>query len=150
MATERRWRVVALLALGIVIGIALTASPATSHVANWTHNWNKHIKPRADNRYVNTKEFLWAVVETDGTLVRGSRVVSAANFAGSQYEVIFNRDVTGCAFIAVIGSPGSAVFPAPGGAEVAGRSGKPNGVAIQTFNSAGAPAQRPFHLQVLC
>ncbi len=150
MATERRWRAVALLALGIVLGIALTASPAASHVAGWTHNWNKHIKPRADKRYVNTHEFLWAVINADGTLARGSRVVSADLIAGSQYEVIFNRNVTGCAYNAVVGTPGSSVFPAPGGAEVAGRSGKPNGVAIQTFTPAGSADQRPFHLQVIC
>jgi hypothetical protein len=47
-----RWRAVALLALGITLGVALTASPATSHVASWAHNWTKHIRPKADARYL--------------------------------------------------------------------------------------------------
>lgn len=48
----RRWRTVALLALGILLGVALTATPAGSHVAGWAHNWKKHIRPKADARYL--------------------------------------------------------------------------------------------------
>jgi hypothetical protein len=47
----RRWRATALVAFGVLIGIALAASPATSHVASWTHNWSAHIRPKADVRY---------------------------------------------------------------------------------------------------
>lgn len=46
-----RWRVAALLATGMAVGIALTATPATSHVAGWAHNWSTHIRPKADARY---------------------------------------------------------------------------------------------------
>ena len=52
LSKVRRWQAVALLTLGIALGIALTASPAGSHVAGWAHNWNKHIKPKADKRYL--------------------------------------------------------------------------------------------------
>jgi hypothetical protein len=54
MKRERRWKVVALLAAGIAIGIVLTATPAVGHVSSWTHNWKTHIRPKADVRY-NTK-----------------------------------------------------------------------------------------------
>jgi hypothetical protein len=36
-----------------VIGTVLMASPAGSHIGTVAHLWNKHIKPRADKRYVN-------------------------------------------------------------------------------------------------
>lgn len=48
---ERRWKIVALLAVGIAIGVAMTATPAVGHVSGWVHNWNRHIKPRTDARY---------------------------------------------------------------------------------------------------
>jgi hypothetical protein len=47
----RRWKAVALLASGIAIGVVMVGTPAGAHVAGWTHNWNKHIKPKADKRY---------------------------------------------------------------------------------------------------
>jgi hypothetical protein len=64
-----RWTIVALLGLGIAVGVALTASPATSHVAGWTHNWNKHVRPKADNRYLPNANL------PRGTTVRGAYVI---------------------------------------------------------------------------
>jgi len=52
MRMERRWRLVALLAAGIAIGVVMVATPAGAHVAGWAHNWNQHIKPKADKRYL--------------------------------------------------------------------------------------------------
>jgi hypothetical protein len=48
---ERRWKAVALLATGMTIGVLLVGSPVGAHVASWTHNWNMHIRPKADARY---------------------------------------------------------------------------------------------------
>ena len=50
---RRRGKLVALLAAGIVIGIVLAATPAGAHIGTVSHLWNHHIKPQADNRYVN-------------------------------------------------------------------------------------------------
>jgi hypothetical protein len=47
----RRWRLAAVLAAGIAIGIAIVATPAASHIGSVTHLWNHHIKPKADARY---------------------------------------------------------------------------------------------------
>lgn len=81
MRKERRWKLVALLAAGIAIGVVLTATPATGHVAGWAHNWNKHIKPKADKRYQKIPTALQhytiagsALVPDDGT--RGDAFVS--------------------------------------------------------------------------
>jgi hypothetical protein len=51
VVNERGWKAVALLATGMVIGVLLVGSPVGAHVASWTHNWNTHIRPRADARY---------------------------------------------------------------------------------------------------
>ena len=50
---SRRWRTVAVLASGVAIGIALVATPAASHIGSVTHLWNSHIRPKADDRYMN-------------------------------------------------------------------------------------------------
>jgi hypothetical protein len=44
---------------------------------------------------------LWAVVTVDGTLVRSNHAISSRQLgADGSYEVIFDRDVTGCAYVA--------------------------------------------------
>jgi hypothetical protein len=49
---SRRWRTVALVAVGIAIGTTMTATPVYSHVGtSVTHLWNAHIKPKTDARY---------------------------------------------------------------------------------------------------
>lgn len=49
---SRRVRVASLLALGALIGILVTATPAGAHFqASIDHIW-KHIKPKADKRYL--------------------------------------------------------------------------------------------------
>jgi hypothetical protein len=48
---ERRWKLVALLASGIVIGVALAGTPAAAHVGGTVgHLWS-HLRPWADARY---------------------------------------------------------------------------------------------------
>jgi hypothetical protein len=91
---------------------------------------------------------LWAVVAANGTLARGSHVTSAQGFGSGGYEVIFDRDVTGCAFLAVPGGTDTDVVT--GEASTTRRSTSVNGVWIQTYNSAGTAADGPFHLAVFC
>ena len=49
--SARRWKVFAVLAAGVAIGIAIAATPAASHIGSVTHLWNHHIRPKADARY---------------------------------------------------------------------------------------------------
>jgi hypothetical protein len=90
----------------------------------------------------------WAVIERDGSIVRGRNVVSAARVGGpnsGQYEVIFTADVTGGVYQATIGRPG--IFTEPTGEIcVASRYLKPNGVWIDTHDSTGKPSDRAFHV----
>ena len=82
-------------------------------------------------------------------LVRGKNVVSARRLAEGNYEVIFDRDVRGCAFV---GTSGNAAGGNPVAAEiaVAQRGGNPNGVYVDTRDGEGFTADRSFHLVVVC
>src|ERR1700737_2555014 len=56
------------------------------------------------------REF-WAVVETNGTLVRGRNVARVAHLSTGIYEVVFTEDISGGVFVATIGRPGIATEP---------------------------------------
>jgi hypothetical protein len=103
------------------------------------------------------REF-WAVVERDASLVRGRNVLRTRKLDTGIYEVFFTGDVSNGAFVATIGRPGIATEP-PGEITMALRccpglglfepfEGN-KGVWIQTFDSAGKPSDRSFHLIVL-
>jgi hypothetical protein len=74
--------------------------------------------------------------------------VSSARIATGQYQVLFSHDLTGSAFVASIGDPGSLVIPPGGEISVVGRLGAANGVFIATRDSAGNLADRGLHLAV--
>lgn len=107
---------------------------------------------------------LWAVVRSDGTLVRGSHVASTQRLepmfltgfgptaAGDgAYEVVFDRDVTGCAYVATLGLGGLELAEGPrGGTFVAPRFQVAAGVFVQTYDDAGADTDLGFHLAVFC
>jgi hypothetical protein len=90
-----------------------------------------------------------AVVTATGTLSRGSGTTSAARSGDGQYQVVFNSDVKACTYTATLGDPADG---APPGGEIAVSSmaGNANGVLVVTRDSAGAAADRPFHLIVSC
>ena len=95
----------------------------------------------------------WAVVERNGTLVRGRNVARTAHLGQGQYEVVFTGDVSGGVYVATIGRPGIATEPA-GQIGVALRCCLPpaeanKGVWVDTHDSAGASSDRAFHLIVL-
>lgn len=97
------------------------------------------------------REF-WAVVERDGTLVRGRNVWRAAQLGQGIYEVIFTGDVSNGVYTATIGRPGITTEPA-GMISVALRcclsSPEENkGVWVDTHDIDGEFADRAFHLVV--
>ena len=94
----------------------------------------------------------WAVIERDGSVVRGRNVVRAAKVGTGQYEVVFTGDVSQGVYVASIGRPGIATEPA-GEIGVALRCCLPpaeanRGVWVDTHNSSGANEDRAFHLVV--
>jgi len=94
-----------------------------------------------------TAQTFFAVVNANGTLARGFQAVSAQRLATGAYQVIFNHNVTGSAYVATIGTA-AAAGPPSGEISVSPRSGALNGVFIAVRDSAGNSADRPFHLAV--
>lgn len=109
-----------------------------------------------DDRYVQHDQVLWAVVDGDGSLERSSDGVASseliAGVPGGDYAVVFERDISGCAYQATVGRPGINVNPQPGFAQVANWADDPdNGVIVFTKDQNGAAVEnRGFHLLVTC
>jgi hypothetical protein len=97
----------------------------------------------------------WAQVAESGTLVRGSGAVSAVkenggNSAG-QYEVVFNRNISNCTYIASHIS--DLTSPVPGGISATGplsAQDNQNAVSIGTRNGGGTLTFAPFAIAVYC
>ena len=68
---------------------------------------------------------------------------ASSKLSTGAYEVVFNRNVTACSYQATQSDVQGETIVQP-------RTGVPNGVYIGTFTSAGAPADRGFHLAVFC
>jgi hypothetical protein len=86
---------------------------------------------------VTSKQPLWAVVNPDGTLARGSGATAsgrASGFAAGVYTVTFNRTIAQCAYTATIGAPGTTP-PTLGGQVLAYVNPNPNGqvITVRTF-----------------
>lgn len=91
----------------------------------------------------------FAVISETGQVVRGSAGVTAGLTSAQNYEVLFDRDIRGCAYTATIGGTATDV-PAPAFITVAQRGGKANGVFVTARNSDTTRTNRPFHLTVTC
>ena len=111
-------------------------------------------------------ERFWAVVNLNGVLVRGEGLAEGAA-AGkipnqSQYYVIFNRDVSSCAYQATIGSPGtsppnqdsqitvSALAGNVAGVSIPNNASHVNGVHVRTADGMNNEMPKPFHVAVIC
>ena len=92
----------------------------------------------------------FAVVNAGGQQVRARGTTSAARTAEGRYQVIFNRDVRGCAYFATIGGPTAAAPPDNGQITVSSLGSNINGVDIRTTGAQGNDANKPFHLLVVC
>lgn len=92
---------------------------------------------------------LSSVVKSDGTIFRSAGATAASQLGIGEYEVDFDRDVSACAYISTAGSPIAGAADR-GQSDVAPRSGSPNGVYVETLDSAGNYYSLPFHLIVFC
>jgi hypothetical protein len=92
---------------------------------------------------------LWAVVQADGTLVRGRGVVSASTPFTGIYNIIFDQNVEECSFAAMLARPADAET-GPGEIDAAMLFSDPNGVYLRTHNSSGTNTAYDFHLALTC
>lgn len=94
-----------------------------------------------------------AVVTGGGVLARGRGVTSVVRTGPGRYQVIFDRDVRACTYVATVGDT-SAAGPGTGTASVAGLASSANGVQVRTvsYNAGGNPVNenRSFHLLLSC
>jgi len=92
----------------------------------------------------------FAVVGTDGSLVRGDGVANVTRNGQGSYTVEFVHTVKSCAFTATTGLTGSVGDPPNGLVTVAGAHDDPKGVYVATFDGTGNAADMSFHLNVRC
>jgi hypothetical protein len=94
---------------------------------------------------------LWAVLNHDGTLRRGSGVVSVTGTLSSYASVKFNRNINTCAIVVSIGRLGAALSDGePMADEFVSNGFAPDTVLVTTSDSAGSGSNRTVHLAVLC
>jgi hypothetical protein len=160
MQGVRRWRIIALLATGIAIGVVMAATPATGHISGWAHNWTQHIKPKTDARYYTKQQsnnrfrdhvpggpLAGARVAGDGTLLRwfnrrgGAPVVERLavgtyrlTFPGLEGQAAYNNSVVLVSLVFGTGEIHRESY-----------SGNPG---VDTTDSAGAAADRDFDIVI--
>ena len=98
---------------------------------------------------------LIAVIRSDGTTARGANVVSSAKLSSTpgdgRYEVVFDRDVSGCATTGTVGRPGhGSAIAEPIELSTASSDGDLRAVSAAVHLAGGGTADRPFHLTVWC
>lgn len=93
---------------------------------------------------------LWAVVNTNGSLARGSGVTASTRPVPAQYTVTFNRDVSKCAYIAVAGNATSGANPPNNFAAVTPGVSNVNAVFVEMRDHEGFDDDASFHLAVFC
>jgi hypothetical protein len=94
-------------------------------------------------------ENLYAVVNADGTLNRGSAGATAAKQSTGTYRVNFNRNISGCAFSGGL-HDASQGFGTQGYLAMAANGDNINGVFVETFGTNSVKADRTFHVTVTC
>ncbi|MGD9507594.1 MAG: hypothetical protein AB7I59_00855 [Geminicoccaceae bacterium] len=130
MSSDRFPRIAAFMLTGAVLVLGASTQPAQA-----THSADR-----------------WAVVNQNGTLARGKGAVSSGYaFAGvlGSYRVVFNKDVSKCAYQATLGTEYPST-PASGEIAVAPDAANVRAVHVATRTSAGVATNRPFHLFVSC
>jgi len=95
---------------------------------------------------------LWATVEANGSVANGSginRTTTTSPTAGV-YDVLFDQNVRGCAYIGTIGLTGYTLSATPGFLTVVGLFASSYGVFVVTYNATAVQTGMAFHLAVFC
>jgi hypothetical protein len=92
---------------------------------------------------------LWAVIDANGSLVRGGGVDSATRADTGAYHIVFKKNVRECAYLATLGRTGAEVAD-PGEIGTGGLPETVKGIWIRTRDSAGNLADRSFHVGIIC
>jgi hypothetical protein len=137
----------ALGAVGLLGGTALAAA-GDAQSDNIRESSLRTSSARAANALpLDARRF--AVIDANGKVVRASAGVTSGLTGARNVEVLFDRDIRGCAYTATIGGKATDV-PPPGFITVSQRGGKANGVFVAMRNGDLTKAVLPFHLTVTC
>ncbi len=137
--------------LVLIALFALALVPVTgvaAHDGSFAHLARRHFhtKAAANERFVTER---WAVVDSAGTLVRGEKVVSATRTGEGTYQVLFNRDVSACAYnVTPLAENGA--FPKRSAVASTGGFRPADTVGVAILSSAGAFLDGGFSITVTC
>jgi hypothetical protein len=93
----------------------------------------------------------WAVVESNGTLVRGNNIATTTRLNSGTYAITFDHNISRCGYVANPGDTAAGAVTDSAVASVARRAGNPRTVYLQTYNeTTHALADEPFHLVAYC
>jgi hypothetical protein len=92
---------------------------------------------------------LMAVVNPNGTLVRGNGVATTTREAAGTYRVNFERNISGCEWEGGLHDAG-VFFGTQGEVNLALNGSSPNGLCVQTRNTAGTLTDSEFMVSVSC
>jgi hypothetical protein len=96
----------------------------------------------------------WAVVRANGSLARGGGATGSSRSTTGIYFVGFTGNATACGYAATLGHDTNTAPDDSPGFIVARNSAIPDAadgdVVVFTYNTAGAPTDRGFHLTVNC
>jgi hypothetical protein len=93
---------------------------------------------------------VFAVVNADGTKLRGKAVASVARIGTGTYDVRFNRNISTCAWTGTVGLGGFGGSTGPAMISASGRAGTNNGLFVTTFNGSAVATDLPFQVVVVC
>ena len=93
---------------------------------------------------------VYAVMNADGTLVRGKSVASVLKIGTGVYDVRFNRNISSCSWLGTVGLGGFSGSSGPGIVTITGRAGTNNGLFVTTYDATGTAADLPFAADVIC
>lgn len=143
---------------GIGLSVVLASTMFVMYVARAESVENGALSAPAERQspanMTNTgPQFLWAVVNSDGTLARGKYAVSArrGDLPSGSYVVKFSRNISACSYVATPGLSSNFGIEKPAFVTVVRRNSDPSAVYVAVFGIGGSSRpDRGFHLAVQC
>jgi hypothetical protein len=133
----------------LVAGLGATALSVGLATAAWASTPNTP-GPGTSAAAPTTPARVFAVINRDGTTLRGKAVTSSSRISTGAYDVRWNRNITTCAWTGTLGLGGFLGGTGPGMISVTGRAGTNNGVFVETFDRTGTSTDEPFTVLVVC
>jgi hypothetical protein len=96
---------------------------------------------------------LWARLDGSGNLTHGSGVTSASHPQKGTEIVVFDQDISACAYVATAAAgatDGVSEIPTPGETAVGPLAGNSHGLVVVRATEKGAPVDFPVSVAVMC